>query len=145
LEKLRADNVRLQRLLKLTKAQARAADPDQATLTGAPQSPVSTTSSPEDKIRFYFDLFRCRTDIYALRWENRRDGRSRWMPAIKGYWRKGMNRAEAPYLPLTPDVDGEHLRGDLHIGLYPLADDDTCWWVAADSTNRPRCSMPWPA
>ena len=83
LETLRADNDRLQRLLKLTKAQARAADPDQATLTGAPQSPVRMMSSPEDKIRFYFDLFRCRTDIYALRWENRRDGRSRWIPAIK--------------------------------------------------------------
>lgn len=132
LETLRADNIRLQRLLKLSETQARAADPDQATLTGAPQSPVRMTSSPEDKIRFYFDLFRCRTDIYALRWENRRDGRSGWMPAIKGYWRKGMNRAEAPYLPLTPDVVGEHLRGDLQIGLYPLADDDTCWWVAAD-------------
>jgi superfamily II DNA or RNA helicase len=132
LETLRADNARLQRLLKLSEAQARAADPDQATLTGAPLSPVSMTSPPEDKIRFYFDLFRCRTDVYAVRWENRRDGRSGWVPAIKGYWRKGMNRAEAPYLPLTPDAVGEHLRGDIHIGLYPLADDDTCWWVAAD-------------
>jgi hypothetical protein len=54
------------------------------------------------------------------------------MPAIKGYWRKGMKRADAPYLPLTPDVVDEHLRGDIHIGLYPLADDDSCWWVAAD-------------
>lgn len=90
------------------------------------------TSSPADKVRFYFDLFHCRTDIYALRWENRRDGRSGWMPAIKGYWRKGMSRADAPYLPLTPEVVDEHLRGDVHIGLYALADDDTCWWVAAD-------------
>ena len=132
LETLRVDNIRLQRLLKLSQAQARAADPDQATLTGAPQSPVSIGSPPWEKIRFFFDLFRCRTDVYALRWENRRDGRSGWMPAIKGYWRKGMNRADAPYLPLTPEVVGEHLRGDIHIGLYPLADDDTCWWVAAD-------------
>jgi hypothetical protein len=54
------------------------------------------------------------------------------MPAIRGYWRKGMNRADAPYLPLTPDVIGQHLRGEVHIGLYPLGDDDTCWWVAAD-------------
>ena len=132
LETLRADNVRLQRLHKLSEAQARAAHPDQATLTGAPQSPMSMGSPAEAKIRFYFDLFGCRTDVYALRWENRRDGRSGWMPAIKGYWRKGMNRAEAPYLPLTPDVIGEHLRGDIHIGLYPLADNDTCAWVAAD-------------
>jgi hypothetical protein len=54
------------------------------------------------------------------------------MPAINGYWRKGMSRADAPYLTLTAEVIAKHLRGDLHIGLYPLGDDDTCWWVAAD-------------
>ena len=132
LETLRADNVRLRRLLKLSGEQARAAQPDQATLSGAPESPVNITSAPQDKIGFYLDLFRSRPDVYALRWENRRDGRSGWMPAIRGYWRKGMNRADAPYLPLTADVIDEHLRGDVHIGLYPLGDDDTCWWVAAD-------------
>ena len=26
-------------------------------------------------------------NVYALRWENKRDGRSSWMPAIQGYWR----------------------------------------------------------
>jgi hypothetical protein len=122
----------LRRLLQLSEEQARAAASDQATLTGAPQAPVSMASSPTDKVRFFFDLFRCRTDVYALRWENRRDGRSGWMPAIRGYWRKGMNRADAPYLPLTPDAVDAHLRGEVHIGLYPLDDDDTCWWVAAD-------------
>jgi len=120
LEVLRTDNVRLRRLPQLSEEQARAADPDQATLTGAPESPVSMRSAPEDKVRFFLDLFCCRSDVYALRWENRRDGRSGWMPAIRGYWRNGMNRADAPYLPLTPDV----------IGLYSLGDDDTCWWVA---------------
>ncbi len=40
------------------------------------------------------------------------------MPAIKGHWRKGMNRADAPYLPLTPEVVDAHLRGEAHIGLY---------------------------
>jgi hypothetical protein len=95
LETLRADNMRLRRLLKLSEEQARAADPDQATLIGAPESPVNMRSPPEDKVRFFFDLFRCRSDVYALRWENRRDGRSAWMPAIRGYWRKGMNRADA--------------------------------------------------
>ncbi len=132
LETLRADNVRLRRLLRLSEEQARAANPDQATLIGAPESPVNMRSAPEGKVRFFLDLFRCRSDVYAQRWENRRDGRSDWMPAIRGYWRKGMNRANAPYLPLTPDVVGQHLRGEIHIGLYPLSDDDTCWWVAAD-------------
>ena len=132
METLRADNVRLRRLLKLSEEQARAADPDQAALTGAPTAPVDMGSTPDDKIRFYADLFRCRTDVYAVRWENKRDGRSGWMPAIHGYWRKGMKREDAPYLRLTHEVIGKHLRGDHHIGLFPLGDDDTCWWVAAD-------------
>ncbi len=56
------------------------------------------------------------------------------MAARVGYRRsraigaKGMNRAEAPYLPLTPVVVDAHLRGEAHIGLYPLGDDDTCWF-----------------
>jgi superfamily II DNA or RNA helicase len=132
LDTLRADNARLRRLLQLSEEQARAAAGDQATLTGAPASAVTMGSSSADKVRFFFDLFRCRTDVYAVRWENQRDGRSGWMPAITGYWRKGMNRADAPYLPLTPEVVDAHLRGEAHIGLYPLGDDDTCWWVAAD-------------
>jgi superfamily II DNA or RNA helicase len=132
LETLRADNVRLRRLLELSEEQARAADPDQPALTGAPTAPLDMRSAPEAKLRFYGGLFQCRTDVYAIRWENKRDGRSGWMPAIKGYWRKGMSRADAPYLALTAEVIAKHLRGDLHVGLYPLGDDDACWWVAAD-------------
>jgi hypothetical protein len=25
-----------------------------------------------------------------------------------------------------------HLKGEVHIGLYPLLDGDKCWWLAAD-------------
>ncbi|WP_433197354.1 TOTE conflict system archaeo-eukaryotic primase domain-containing protein [Nocardia sp. CA-107356] len=128
LEALRADNARLRRLLDLTENQARAADPDQTAVS----NPIDMRSAPEAKVRFYLDLFRCRPDIYAIRWENPRDGRSGWMPAIRGRWRTGMSRSEASYLPLTDEVVAAHLRGAHHIGLYPLGDDDTCWWVAAD-------------
>ncbi|WP_236724736.1 TOTE conflict system archaeo-eukaryotic primase domain-containing protein [Mycobacterium avium] len=100
LDTLRADNARLRHLLQLSEEQARAASSDQATLTGARASPVTMASSSAHKVRFFSELFRCRIDVYALRWENRRDGRSGWTRAIKGYWRKGMNRADAPYLPL---------------------------------------------
>jgi hypothetical protein len=49
LEMLRADNVRLRRLLKLSEEQARAADPDQAALTGAPGSPVHMGRPPRTR------------------------------------------------------------------------------------------------
>jgi superfamily II DNA or RNA helicase len=130
---LRADNLRLRRLLDLSEEQARAARPDQATLIGAPAPPVIKASPMHDKVRFYADLFGCRADVYAVRWENKRDGRSGWTPAVAGgYWPKGMSRADAQYLPLTPEVIAKHLEGQMHIGLYPLLDDGTCWWVAAD-------------
>lgn len=80
LETLRADNARLRRLLDLTEQHARAADPDQT----AAGTPVDMRSSPEDKVRFYLDLFQCRQDVYAIRWEHRQDGRSGWMPAVRG-------------------------------------------------------------
>jgi hypothetical protein len=55
---LRADNARLRRLLQLSEEQARAADPDQAALTGATHAPVDMRSTPEEKVRFYASLFR---------------------------------------------------------------------------------------
>lgn len=94
--------------------------------------PVTMESTPEAKVRLFQDLFRARSDIYAVRWENSRDGRSGWVPAVVGGWRKGANIAGANFLPLTPFVVADHLRGVQHIGLYPLTEQDTCWWVAAD-------------
>ncbi len=46
-----------------------------------------------------------------------------------GGWR---NNPKKQYLPLTDDVVTAHLSGEMHIGLYPLLDDDTCHWLAAD-------------
>jgi hypothetical protein len=56
LDTLRADNMRLRRLLQLSEEQARAAATDQATLTGTPASPVTMRSSSADKVRFFFEL-----------------------------------------------------------------------------------------
>ena len=36
------------------------------------------------------------------------------------------------YLPLTTDVLTAHLKGDVHVGVYPLLDGDRCWWLTAD-------------
>lgn len=103
---------------------------------------VDMQSTPQAKVQFYADLFQCRSDIYAVRWENPRDGRSEWVPAIRGRWHKGMAPSEAAPLPLTQEVIARRLRGEHHIGLYPLADDDTCCWVTADFAEKPPCSMP---
>ncbi len=84
------------------------------------------------EVAFFQALFRCRTDVYALRWSNTGTGRSGWMPAVRGGWRKGTPAAERAYLPLTAEVITAHLSGEVDLGLYPLLDGDQCCWLAAD-------------
>lgn len=131
LERLRAENVRLSRLLEL-RGQDTAPAPEQLSAAVTAPGPVTMGSPVEDKLAVYADRFRARTDVYAVRWENARTGVSGWMPAVAGGWRKGMDRRAAPYLPLTADVLGAHLLGDVFVGLYPLSAHNTCHFLAAD-------------
>jgi len=98
----------------------------------AAPGPVHAGSAAAAKVAFFAALFAARPDVYALRWENARSGRSGWTPAVRGGWRKGVPAAEREYLPLTEEVITAHLSGDLELGLYPMLDGDRCRWLAAD-------------
>jgi superfamily II DNA or RNA helicase len=132
LKRLRAENTRLLRLLKLTPEQAALPRPGQAGLFEAPPGAVHGGSSPAEKVAFFGALFAARTDVYAIRFDNRRTGKAGWVPATRGGFRRGVPHAERDYLPLTAEVLAAHLAGKAHIGLYPLLDGDRCWWLAAD-------------
>jgi hypothetical protein len=132
LARLRAENARLLRLLKMTPEQAVAPGPGQAGFFEAPPGLVDDGSPPEVKVAFFGALFAARTDVYAVRYDNPRTGRGGWVPAVRGGWRKGMRHEDADFLPLTPGVLAGHLKGEVHIGLYPLLNGDRCGWLAAD-------------
>jgi hypothetical protein len=132
LARLRAENARLLRLLKLTPQQAAPPGPAQAAYFEAPPGMVHDGSPPDAKVAFYAALFAARTDVYATRFDNPRSGKGGWVPAVRAGWRKGMRHQDAHYLPLTSAVLAAHLKGEVHIGLYPLVDGDKCWWLAAD-------------
>ena len=132
LRRLRVENARLLRLLKLTPREAGPPGPAQAAYFEAPPGPVHADSSPQEKVGFFGALFAARTDVYAVRYDNRRTGRTGWVPAVRGGFRKDVPHARRDYLPLTADVLASHLSGKMHIGLYPLLDGDRCWWLAAD-------------
>ncbi|HZL75701.1 MAG TPA: DEAD/DEAH box helicase family protein [Propionibacteriaceae bacterium] len=131
LERLRAENVRLSRLLDL-RGQDTAPAPEQLAAAVAPPGLVVMSSPVEDKLALYTNRFRARADVYAVRWENTRTGLSGWMPAVAGGWRKGMDRKGATLLPLTAEVVSAHLVGDVFIGLYPLRTDNSCHFLVAD-------------
>jgi len=67
LARLRAENVRLLRLLEMSPQQAR---PPHATQTGLfleRPGPVTTSSPAGDKVRFFRTLFAARRDVYGTR------------------------------------------------------------------------------
>jgi superfamily II DNA or RNA helicase len=132
LARLRAENARLLKMLELSSGQAAPPGPAQAGFFDAPPGPVHKDSPNGAKVAFFLALFAARTDIYATRIENARTGWKGWLPAVRGGWQRGVPHEKRDYLPLTADVLAGHLKGDAHVGVYPLLDGDRCWWLAAD-------------
>lgn len=132
LESLRRENARLRKLLKLTAEEASPTRGTQAAWFDRAPGSVDARSSSRTKVEFYAALFGARRDVYAVRWENSRTGKSGWVPAVEGGWRKGRSSSEVRHLPLTPEVLAAHLTGDVHIGLYPMLPGDQTCWLAAD-------------
>jgi hypothetical protein len=130
LDRLRAENARLARLLDL-RGQDTTPAAEQLAMPIAPEL-VTMGSSLTDKLTAYGNRFRARTDAYALYWEHPRKGIRGWMPAVAGGWHKGMDRSRARYRPLTSEVLEQHLSGDVFIGLYPLFPDNSCRFLVAD-------------
>ena len=115
LESLRRENARLRKLLKLTDAEASPSRGTQAAWFDEAPGSVDARSSSQAKVQFYAALFGARRDVYAIRWENARTGKSGWMPAVEGGWRKGRPSSDVRHLPLTPEVLAAHLTGDLSV------------------------------
>ena len=105
---LRVENERLRDLLGLT--DERSADPPVAwepTLFSASQTvrpTVDRRSSPAEKIELYRSLFSGRDDVFALRWQNDRTGKSGWSPAVVGGW-VNSKRPDRSYEPLDGSGD----------------------------------------
>lgn len=88
------------------------------------------------------NLFKSRTDIYAKRWVNQA-GRSGYSPDCKNLFHPTLCRKTVKggrcdgcpakeYLPLTENVVDLHLKGKATIGIYPLLEDNTTWFLAVD-------------
>ncbi|MGH9956473.1 MAG: TOTE conflict system archaeo-eukaryotic primase domain-containing protein, partial [Pyrinomonadaceae bacterium] len=108
----------------------------------APQS-VTNSSHPDLKVSLFRSLFRGRDDVYAVRWEGK-GGRTGYSPAGIRDWEQSTFtksgkrkpfRLSKPF-PLSDEVVRDHLLGQQTIGVYPLLQDDTCWFVAVDFDKK---------
>jgi superfamily II DNA or RNA helicase len=111
------------------------------------ESGVDHNSSPEAKIALFRSMFRGREDVYPRRFESRKTGKSGYQPACGNEWVRGLcdkrrvKCVECPsrqFLPVTDEVIRWHLSGqddrdhDFIMGIYPMLQDETCFFLAAD-------------
>lgn len=100
--------------------------------------------SIDNKLHLFRFLFKGREDVFALRWE--KGTKNGYMPAYfydpyryRAHKMKGgtfQNYTDKTYLPLTNDHIVKHLNGEQLIGLYPLLQDNTSWFIAADFDEK---------
>ena len=110
-------------------------------------APVTNSSSSAEKIELFRRLFAGRPDVFPVRWENRKSGGSGYSPACSNEWARGIcgkpkvkcgECLHQAFVPPSEDIIEKHLRGggvrsgDFVAGVYPLLQDETCWFLAAD-------------
>jgi hypothetical protein len=111
LARLRAENARLLKLLRLSPQQAAPPGPAQGAFFEAAPGIVHHRSPQDAKVAFFGALFAARTDVYAVRYDNAHAGKGGWIPAVRGGWRKGVRHEDRNYLPLTAAVLAAHVKG----------------------------------
>lgn len=135
LRALRAENGRLIALLESHGIEWRA----QQRPASSPVEPARL--SAEEKVSLFRRLFRGRTDAYPVRWESKNTGQSGYAPACANEWRAGVcekprikcgDCANRLLIPLSDAVIYDHLAGEHTVGVYPLLEDDTCYFLAVD-------------
>jgi hypothetical protein len=96
-----------------------------------PLPKVNSRSPVQEKICLFRSLFRGREDVFAAYWVDERTGKKGYSPAKAGRYGKAA-KSKQKYLPLTDEVVRDHLSGNRVVGVYPLLEDDACWFLACD-------------
>jgi superfamily II DNA or RNA helicase len=94
----------------------------------------------DKKLFILRSLFKGREDVFAQRWE--KGTKSGYIPTYfydpyryKAHKMKGgtfQTYTDKTCLPLTDEQLIKHLNGEQLVGLYPLLQDNTSWFIAAD-------------
>lgn len=149
-EKIREKQARLQaieaeKLLLLKELQQLQQEENHTQSTVSETTPFST----DKKIEIFMSLFRGRADVVAKRWDNAKTGKSGYSPACSNEWIRGICKkpqikcsvcTKQAFIPMTPEIVYKHLGGESHfgnrrdyiLGLYPMLQDDYCWFLAVD-------------
>ena len=105
------------------------------------RKPPAGPSTPAEKIALFRSLFRGRGDVFPRLWINSRSGKRGYSPACSNEWVRGIcdkpkvKCGECPnqaFVSVDDQVIRDHLQGRHVVGVYPLLEDETCWFLAVD-------------
>jgi superfamily II DNA or RNA helicase len=108
-------------------------------------SAVATPTTAEQKVKLFRQLFRGRQDVFPTRFVNKRTSKPGYAPACRNKFVRGVCElpkikcGECPNQAFVPVDDAAilaHLRGQYVMGVYPLMEDETCWFLAVDFDKR---------
>lgn len=95
-----------------------------------------------DKIELFGSLFRGRPDVFPARFVSGRTKKSGYAPMCSNKWQPGIcalrtggkcgDCANQAFIPVSDQIILDHLQGRHVIGVYPLLQDETCWFLAVD-------------
>jgi hypothetical protein len=133
------------RLVQLARAE-HVSEPAPDTRVG----PITAASTQAQKVGLFRRIFAGRADVFPVRWDNAKTGKSGYAPACANEWVRGVcNKpqikcSECPnqaFIAVSDDVIANHLRGSERgkssraafvAGVYPLLPDERCWFLVAD-------------
>lgn len=103
--------------------------------------------SIDEKLTLYSDYFRGRDDTYPYLSINKNDpSKKYYIPACINEWKQGIcnktmgkpckNCRYRENKPLTLDVLKKHIYNNQTIGIYPMLDDETCYFLAFDFDDK---------
>ena len=104
-----------------------------------------TPTTPDQKVKLFSQLFRGRADVFPTRFVSKRTGKPGYAPACTNKFVRGV--CELPkikcgeclnqaFVPVDDAAILAHLRGQHVMGVYPLLEDETCWFLAVDFDKK---------
>lgn len=109
-----------------------------------PRAAAPSASAPRtaaDKVKLFRQLFRGRRDVYPTRFVSKKTGKSGYAPACSNKFVPGVcelprvkcgDCTKQAFLPFDDAAVLAHLKGQHVMGVYPMLDDETCWFLAVD-------------
>ncbi len=101
---------------------------------------MNDSQNTSEQINLFKSIFKGREDVFAVRWEKGK--KSGYMPAYsydpymyrlhKMNGGTFSNYTDKSYRPFTNEQLLKHLAGEQFIGIYPLLQNNTSWFIVAD-------------